>query len=249
MPDRATVHVNCFKWGSLYSADDVNRLHAMFARQLSIPHVFHCVTEDPRGLRDTIRAHPMPDFDFTVQDCGNGRKLAIFMHDFLGLQGQLLVQVDIDVVLTDTVDFLFDNPEQDFMVARGRNQANDTRGHCAVMRVRVGAMPHVWTDFVDDPAGTVARCQHHRSPPGFISDQRYLDWKLEEMAFFKDGAIVYFRQDCDAYADHPLPQGEATPPAGAAIVSFAGQIKPVMVMNGPYGTCRHAPFVSTHWHE
>lgn len=42
--------------------------------------------------------------------------------------------------------------------------------------------------------------------------------------------------------------GGTAPPAGAAIVSFAGQTKPGMVMNGPHGTCRHAPFVAEHWH-
>ncbi|WP_395541500.1 hypothetical protein [Neotabrizicola sp. sgz301269] len=248
MPDQ-TVHINCFKWGNLYSADDVNRLHAMFARQLSIPHIFHCVTDDTQGLRDSIRAHPMPDYGFAPRDCGNGKKLAVFMPGFLGLEGQLLLQVDIDVVLIDKVDFLFDHPQNDFMVARGRNQAGNTRGHCAVMRVRVGAMPHLWTDFVADPEGTVARCQHHRGAAGFVSDQRYLDWKLQEMAYFRDGSIVYFRQDCGAYADHPLPQGIAAPPAGASIISFAGQIKPAMVKDGPHGTCRHAPFVAEHWHE
>lgn len=248
MPD-ALVHVSCFKWGNLYSADDVNRLRAMFARHLTIPHSLHCVTNEPEGLRQDIEVHPMPDFGFAPRDCGNGKKLAVYMPDFLGLDGQLLVQVDIDVVLIGNVDFLFDHPEQDFMIARGRNQAGGTRGHSAVVRVRVGSLPHLWADFVADPDGVVARCQHHRGAPGHVSDQRYLDWKLDTMPFFEDGRIVYFRQDCNAFSDDQLPEGHAVPPVGARIVSFAGRIKPQMVKDGPCAGCRHAPFVAQHWVE
>lgn len=164
------VHVNCFKWGDLYSADDVNRLRAMFARHLTRPHVLHCVTDDPQGLHPNIATHPLPDYGFAPRDCGNGRKLAVFMPDFLGLDGKLLLQVDIDVVLIGNVDFLFDRPEVDFMIVRGRNQASNTRGHSAVMRARVGALTYLWHDFVADPEGTVARCQHHRGAPGHVSD-------------------------------------------------------------------------------
>ncbi len=248
MPD-TTVHINCFKWGALYSADDVNRLRGIFARQLTIPHVFHCVTNEIENLRSDIVTHPLPDFSFTGRDCGNGRKLAIFMPDFLGLQGKLMVQIDIDMVLIGNVDFLFDRPEDDFMIARGRNQASNTRGHSAVQRLRVGALPHLWGDFLADPDGVVYRCQHHRGAPGHVSDQRYLDWKLEEMPIFEEGSVVYFRQDYSAFASDVLPDGEAVPPEGARIVSFAGRIEPQMVMNGPYDTCRHAPFVARHWIE
>lgn len=69
------------------------------------------------------------------------------------------------------------------------------------------------------------------------------------MPFFEDGRVVYFRQDCNAFADTLLPTGYAVPPDGARIVSFAGRIKPQMVMHGPHDTCRHAPFVAQHWLE
>lgn len=248
MPDE-TVHISCFKWGDLYSTGDVNRLRAMFARHLTRPHVFHCLTDDPKSLRPDIVVHPLPDYSFAPRDCGNGRKLAVYMPSFLGLEGRLLLQIDIDVVLIGNVDFLFDRPEVDFMIARGRNQASNTRGHGAVVRVRVGALPHLWHDFVADPEGTVAYCQHHRGAPGHVSDQRYLDWKLKKIPFFEDWRVVYFRHDCNAFADTLLPEGHAVPPKDARVVSFAGRIKPQMVMSSPHDNCRHAPFVARHWFE
>lgn len=168
MSDRF-VHISCFKWGNPYSADDVNRLRAMFARHLTIPHTFHCLTDNPDGLRPDITVHPMPDYGFAPRDCGLGRKLAVYMPNFLGLQGKLLVQIDVDVVLTGNVDFLFDRPDEDFMIARGRNQAYNMCGHGAAMRLRVDTLPQLWTDFVADPESVVARCQHHRGAPGHVS--------------------------------------------------------------------------------
>ncbi|TCK31149.1 hypothetical protein EV667_1254 [Ancylobacter aquaticus] len=243
------LHVNCFKWGDLYAADDVNRLRAMFLRNLTIPHVFHCVTDTAEGLRPDILVHPLPSYDFCDWDLGNARKLALFSDNFLGLNGELLVQSDIDMVVIGNVDFLADRPEENFLIARGRNQSGNTRGHSAILRHRVGTMTHLWEDLVKDPAAAAATCQHHRGLPGQISDQRWLDRKLAEMTFLEDGRVAYFRQDCNAYADHDNPQGEALPPEKARIISFAGKMKPQHVMDGSYQNCRHAPFVAAHWHE
>jgi hypothetical protein len=243
------LHVNCFKWGDLYSADDVNRLRAMFLRHLTVPHVFHCVTDDPEGLRPDIEVHPLPSYDFCDWDLGNGRKLLLFSDNYLGLNGELVVQTDIDMVLIGNVDFLADRPEEDFLIVRGRNQSGNTRGHSAILRHRIGTLTHLWDRLVADPASAVATCQHHRGAPGHISDQRWLDRNLDEMPFFEDGRVVYFRQDCNAYAEHDNPKGEATPPPGARIVSFAGKMKPQHVLQGSYQNCRHAPFVAVHWRE
>lgn len=243
------LHIHTFKWGDLYTADDVNRLRAMFARHLSIPHVFHCSTDAPAGLRTDILIHALPSISFCDWEIGNGRKLAVFGSDFLQLEGALVVQTDIDLVLVGNVDFLADRPEEDFLIARGRNQAHDTRGHAAVLRHRIGTMAHVWERLVADPARAVATAQHHRSPPGHISEQRWLDGAVVDMRFFDDGRIVYFRQDCGAHAGHDHPEGIAVVPQDARIVSFAGKIKPQHVMHGSCGHWRHAPFVAEHWHE
>jgi len=245
----ALLHIHAFKWGDLYAADDVNRLRAMFARHMSIPHVFHCSTDAPEGLRPDIAVHPLPSYDFCRWHIGNGRKVALFARDFIGLEGELVVQTDIDMVLVGNVDFLADRPNENFLIARGKNQAHNTRGHSAIVRHRIGTMPHVWERLVADPALAVAVAQHHRSPPGHISDQRWLDHVAPDMRFFEDGRIVYFRQDCNAVADHDNPTGVAVLPDGARIVSFAGRIKPQDVMNGSCGNWRHAPFARAHWRE
>lgn len=242
-----SAHVVCFKWGTLYGSDEVNRLRGMFARHLSIPHRFHCLTDDPDGLHPNIAVHPLPAYDFCDWDIGNARKLILFSDGFLGLDGQTLIYTDLDMVLIGNVDFLLDRPEEPFLIARGRNQSGNTRGHSAILRHRGGTMTFVWENFVREPAEAVATCQHHRGSPGHVSDQRWLDQTIAEMRFFEDGRIVYFRQDCNAYADHANPTGIAAPPEGARIVSFAGKTKMQHVRDGSYQNCRHAPFVAEHW--
>ena len=241
------LDIVCLKRGDLYRADDVNRLRGMFRRQLTVPHRLHCLTDDPAGLHGDIAVHPLPAYDFCDWDIGNGRKEIVFSDDFLGLNGRHLLSVDVDLVLVGNVDFLLDRPEEDFLIARGRNQAGNTRGHAAILRHRVGTMTHLWDDLVRDPAAAAATCQHHRGLPGQISDQHWLDHNIADMRFFEDGRIVYFRQDCNAYADHANPEGIAAPPEGARIVSFAGKMKPQHVMHGSYQNCRHAPFVAEYW--
>lgn len=41
------IRVLCVKWGAKYSNDYVTRLKAMFARHLTLPHTFECITESP----------------------------------------------------------------------------------------------------------------------------------------------------------------------------------------------------------
>lgn len=243
------LHIHAFKWGDMYGAEDVNRLRAMLARNLTVPHVFHCSTEAPEGLRPDIVVHPLPAVDFCDWDPGFARKVAIFSADFLGLEGELLLQIDLDMVIIGNVDFVADRPEEDFLIARGRNQASNSRGHSAIMRHRIGTMTDVWERLIADPGHAVAVAQSHRNPPGYICDQRWVDYAIPDMHFFEDGRIVYFRQDCNARADHQNPTGIAAPPEGARIVSFAGKMKPQHVMDGSSGTWRHAPFVRQHWHE
>ncbi len=147
-------HLNlvCYRWGTLYGVEYVNNLRAMVARNLSIPHTFHCMTDDPAGLRDDIVAHRLPDEHYN----GNWNKLMTFQENFLGLQCELLVSLDLDIVIVDNIDFLADSPMDNFKIC-GRNWVRDSvrkggvRGNSSVYRLRVGSHTHVWERFLDNP--------------------------------------------------------------------------------------------------
>ena len=94
------INVICVKWGTKYSASDVNRLKRNVERYLTIPHNFYCYTEDPTDLEcDTISIPPEHDLEIYWN------KLAMFEDEFL--EGTCLY-FDIDVVIQNNIDHIFE---------------------------------------------------------------------------------------------------------------------------------------------
>ena len=244
-----SLHIVCYRWGERYSVEYVNKLRAMVARNLSIPHTFHCLTDNPAKLRDDIVPHQLPEKHF--QNTFN--KLMTFQPNFLKLEGQLLVFLDIDLVIVDKIDFLADNPEDDFKIC-GRNwvKKGGCRGNSSVYRLRVGTHTHVWKEFSKNPDSIIDK---------FRGDQNWLDSTIEKYAWFPDEKIVSFKRHCKAKGHFLFGKwgdkkglttaniGKSTLPPGVAIVAFHGVPNPPDVMNHRYGRWRHAPFVREYWHE
>jgi hypothetical protein len=99
------INVICVKWGTKYSASDVNRLKRNVERYLTIPHKFICYTEDPKDLECDTISIPL-DNDLEIY----WNKLAMFQKDFV--TGTCLY-FDIDVVIQNNInhitDYLSDN--------------------------------------------------------------------------------------------------------------------------------------------
>ena len=94
------INVICVKWGTKYSASDVNRLKRNVERYLTIPHKFICYTEDPKDLEcDTISIPADNDLEIYWN------KLAMFRKDFA--EGTCLY-FDIDVVIQNNIDSILD---------------------------------------------------------------------------------------------------------------------------------------------
>ncbi len=181
-----------------------------------------------------------------------------FQHDFLGLEGELLVSLDLDIVIVDNIDFLADNPEDEFKIC-GRNWVKGGhRGNGSVYRLRVGAQAHVWEKFAEDPEWV--KDNFHTKSREF-GEQSWLNSAIEKYTYFPDAKIVSFKRHCNARGHTLFGEwgekvglttaniGKASVPAGAAIVAFHGMPLPPDVMDGRCGRWRHAPFVKEHWHE
>ena len=249
-----SLHIVCYQWGERYGVEYVNKLRAMVARNLSIPHTFHCLTDNPAHLRDDIVPHQLPEKHYH----GNWNKLMTFQPNFLKLEGQLLVSLDIDLVIVDNIDFLADNPEDDFKIC-GRNWVKGGhRGSGSVYRLRVGTHAHVWEEFAENPEWVMDRF-HTKSRQ--FGEQNWLNSTIEKYTWFPDEKIVSFKRHCKAKGYSLFGKwgeekglttaniGKATLPPGAAIVAFHGNPKPPDVMNHRCGRWRHAPFVREHWYE
>jgi hypothetical protein len=246
------LNIVCYKWGTLYPSQEVNILRAMVRRNLTLPHSFHCITDDPAGLGDDIEIHPLPDYGFQ----GNWRKLYTFSRDFLGLEGQFAVSLDIDIVIVGNIDFLADDPEKSFVIAR-QSWSQNVRGHGAIYRVRVGSHTALWEDFVSDPKEAIAR--HASSPSGLHGEQNWFERKFETMEHFPQGKIISFKYHCEARSFKVFGRrgariglttahfGSARLPEDAAIVSFQHGPLPRDVQHKRYFHWKQAPFVAQHW--
>ena len=84
------VNIICIKWGTMYGAEDVNRLYRQVKRHLNRPHRFVCFTDDFNGIDPGVDCQPLPELGLPE---GHGdtrwRKLALFRRDLGGMTGQV----------------------------------------------------------------------------------------------------------------------------------------------------------------
>lgn len=243
------LHIICYKWGTLYGPEYVNILANMVHRNLSVPHTFHCITDDPQGLAPDIETHEIPELGFE----GIWRKLMTFQDDFLGLNGQFVVSIDIDVVIVSSLDFLADEPEKDFIIARNWSQS-EIRGSGSLYRLKVGSQPEIWNKFIADPETAID--QNH-GKTRLIGEQKWLNTHIRKFNFFPEGKVVSYKKHCNSKGRiytiagiellNTARFGIAKPPAEAALISFHGDPSPQQVMHSIFGRWRHAPFVKDHW--
>ena len=88
------------RWGDRYGPDYVNRLFAMVARNLTLPHRFVCLTDDPGGIRPEVECRPLPAIE--LADAAGALRLAqavvLLGPELDDLEGQVLF-LDLDLVI------------------------------------------------------------------------------------------------------------------------------------------------------
>ncbi len=118
------VNILTLKWGTLYSAEYVNRLYRGVKAHLHRPFRFVCVTDDAAGLAPEIDAQPFPakpegmKFTFDYSKWPNIYvKLLVFEKGFAALEGPTLF-LDIDQIITGDLDRFFDYRPGEFCIIR-----------------------------------------------------------------------------------------------------------------------------------
>ena len=247
------LHIICYNWGTKYGPTYVDTLRAMVARHLSIPHTFHCITDDPAKLDSRVVVHELPNNGVD----GIWRKLMTFQDNFLDLEGQFVVSLDLDVVIVDSLDFLAERPDVDFWIARNWARRKDSaRASGSAYRLKVGSNAFIWERFYADVEEAVDSF-HGKNRD--IGEQNWLDGNIDEFTYFPEGKVCSFKRHCNAKGRHFLGEigasiglttaafGVAQPPAEAAIVSFHGDPLPPDVAMQRHGRWRRSPFVAEHW--
>lgn len=244
-----TVNVLCMKWGTKFGPVYVNRLHAMVRRNLARQHRFVCLTDDTQGLDQGIETLPLPDVGWTEGvDVHGWRKVGLFSATLGDLTGQALF-LDLDVVIVDALDPLFDHPGEVVAIVdyalfnrRPRRRIANT----SVLRFPIGAYPEVVETFRRDFPSIARRVRNEQE---YLS-HHFLDMGLLE--YWPRAWCPSFKWDCVA----PGPMSYLrTPrlPGGARVVVFHGRPNPEEAIEGRGGKFYRAilptPWIADYWQD
>lgn len=235
----SALSVVCWKWTppkgyrSSYPPETVNVLRKMVARHLSLPHRFICVTDDPTDIDPSVEI--VPDFgDFASVPSPHGgknpscyRRIRAFHPDIAETFGPRFVSLDLDTVITGSLDALFDRPEDAWFWGE-----TDPRSYYngSLFMLRAGARRQVWDRF--DPVRTprdAYRAGRFGSDQGAIS---YILGRGEKVWTTGDG-VYSFRKH--------IATNNNTLPTNARLVNFHGRHDPWDYR------CQQIPWVQEHY--
>lgn len=212
------LSVVTFKWATpgyraTFTAEHVNTLRRMVARNYAKPHRVICITEDPAGLDAGVDVVPLWDDHRAVPNpTGGGRpscylRLKLFDPSIGSLLGDRFVMLDLDCVVTGDLSPLFDRTE-DVVLWRSPSRLWPYNG--AMLMMNAGARPQVWEGFdpVESPKATQAR--GYRG-----SDQAWISHCLG------DGEAVWTAEDGVIF-QNDLWKAVSRKPQGARIVFTTG---------------------------
>jgi len=254
MTDR--VNILCLKWGTLYSADYVNRLYRGVKAHLSRPFRFVCVTDDPTGLLPEVDAQPFPDRPPELTNTyGYARwpnifvKLLVFRPGFAQLEGPTLF-LDIDQIVVGDLDGFFDYRPGAFCIIRNWVEWRKTLfrkvpfcGNSSCFRFDAGAKSaYVYETFLRE-------IDFALDDTKFTTEQAYMTHAVgfDKVNFWPADFVCSFKRSCT----WPWPLNHFLaphPPRKAGILCFHGNPSPVQAVAGYRGRhlntwTRPAPWV------
>jgi hypothetical protein len=148
--------------------------------------------------------------------------------------------MDLDTVITDSLDPLFDRPEP-FLILQGGNATNPCPFNGALQMLRPGYRHDVWDDFSIEAAQKIPY-------DSFPDDQAWLAYKLPGAAGWKvgpeTGAYVFRKPAWPGYISWDIAIDEGTDkdlPKGARLVTFSGWRSPARF--------EHLPWIKQNWRK
>lgn len=203
-----------------FLSEHVNALFTMIDRHYAAPHRNICVTNMPKGIRRGIEVVP-DDEDFSGVQNPSGahspscyRRLRMFQRDAGEVFGERFVSMDLDTVIVNDIQPLFDRPE-DFVIWAQSDPLSRGWVNGSLMMLRAGTRPEVWERFDPQTSPRLAR-----SAGSAGSDQGWIGYVLgkKQATWTKADGVYSFRV-------HIAPNGNRLPP-DARLVSFHGKVSP-----------------------
>lgn len=239
--------VICMKWGARYGADFANRLFSMTRRHVTGDLRFVCFTDDATGLDPGIEALPLPAIELPERVRWNPwRKISLWQYPLADLEGDVLF-LDLDVVVTGSLDPLFDYEPGRYCVIHNWTQPRDTVGNTSVFRFPVGKHTHIYDRVMSDPDDVLGT---------YKIEQLYISREIADQVFWPKAWCLSFKHSCVPI--YPL-NFLMVPrlPRDARVVIFSGNPDPDEAIVGHYPVkaawkklykhVRPTPWVAEHW--
>jgi len=177
-------YVACLKWGDKYSAEYVNKLHAMVKRNLTVDYEFVCFTENPNNLNPGV---VVKDLELLAGIEGWWYK-PIFFNPDLGLNGTILF-LDLDMIVFRNMDRLFSYMPGEFIIIRdfNRHVVGDSydKFNSSIFRLETGQHSHVYHDYMADKQSISRRFQGDQDWLRYAIKNNYKYWPNEWIQSYK----------------------------------------------------------------
>lgn len=259
---KKSVNVVCIKWGPAYDAEYINILYRMIKRNTSYGVNFYCFTDETEGLDSEIKIFDLPVLDTLkeYQTIHAYRKEAGLCDDNLaGLKNQRVFFFDLDIVIIDNLDELFDYPESDrFYIIKDWNSRNENVGQASCYSWVVGTLGHVKKYFEEHPKEVVDK--YFTASQEFLSDK--VIEKYGQLNFWPERWFASFRFHClpkfgplRHFIAPTIPKWR-----GLKVIVFHGMPNPREASKGIwplksghkwkklYKTCKPATWVNRYWY-
>ena len=219
-------------WAQRYSAKHIALMQAMLKRHLSLPHRIACITDRPKDVPKDIAVY---DIKHTIRpgDFNCIRRMWLYSGKpktkgalWPGDLGDRLLQLDLDVVLTDSIDPLVDRPEP-FVIWKSESTVRPNRTHgwaynATMMLLDAGARRDVWDRYRANPRQIEKEADADGWDVRTCSDQAIASYLL------KDSPPAVWTQEDGIYSFRAFagPQGQKDTgvlPPGCRVVSFHGR--------------------------
>ncbi len=237
----------CMKWGNRYGDEYVNRLWSMIKRNTRRPTRLICFTERPEGIHPEVERRPLPEIDLPERVRWlPWRKLSLWNPAIEGLGGDVLF-LDLDMVITGSLDDFFDYEPGAFGIVRNWTQPRSQIGNTSLYRWKAGSYPEIYTNFQADPEKILR---------DFRIEQQYISHVIKNVVFWPPDWCVSFKHTL-------LPRWPlnlvVTPklPINARVVAFTGKPDPdeAAVGHWPeekpwkriYKRVRPTPWIAENW--
>ncbi|MEM1039689.1 MAG: hypothetical protein AAGI12_09500 [Pseudomonadota bacterium] len=243
--------VVCMKWGTRYPSDYVNRLWSMISRNTKRETRLICFTDDSAGVSPQVICRPLPEINIPARVASTPwRKLSLWQMGLSDGQqdfsGDLLF-LDLDMVITGSLDDLFEYEPGRYCVIHNWTQPSLQVGNTSLFRFRVGRHCHIFDRFNNDPESVLAQYRiEQQYISGEVADQVF--WPAEWCVSFKHNLLP--RWPLNFFRVPPLPEEVRT-------VAFTGKPDPdeaaigVWPVEAPwkrlYKHVRPTPWIAEHW--